>query len=129
MMLADFNFVFVAHTHLQDTVVIDSTGEWLHSWKEECRQLGVEHLRTPITLHPAAAPLELRSFIDKHALHHVSILHMHALLHPFTYSYIQPQIKINRKLKRRCLVERRPPLQLSLKTSASPKLSPTSLRV
>ena len=55
----------------QGTVVVDETGGWLHSWWEQCQQLGVDHLRTPITLHPHPAPLELRDFAEKQKCHQV----------------------------------------------------------
>ncbi|KAG7668077.1 hypothetical protein NADE_005116 [Nannochloris sp. 'desiccata'] len=53
---------------LQNATVIDPSGEWLHSWNAHCQKLGVTHLRLPITQHPGASPLELRSFIEQQGL-------------------------------------------------------------
>ena len=56
---------------MQNATVIDPSGEWLHSWSTRCQKLGVSHLRSPITQHPGASPLELRSFIEKQGLEKV----------------------------------------------------------
>jgi hypothetical protein len=53
---------------MQNAIVVDPTGEWLHSWNKHCQRLGVTHLRSPITQHPGASPLELRSFIEQQGL-------------------------------------------------------------
>jgi len=53
----------------QKTTVIDSTGDWLTSFKSWTSKLGITHLNTPITLHPHASPGALKDFAQQQQQH------------------------------------------------------------
>ena len=45
--------------HMQDTVVVDSTGSWLADWSENYARMACTHFRTPITNSPHKQPAAL----------------------------------------------------------------------
>jgi hypothetical protein len=51
---------------LQDTVVVDRGGGWLHDWTARQNRLAAPLLRTPVQQHPHAAPLALQAYVEKH---------------------------------------------------------------
>ncbi len=56
-------------------MVIDKSGQWLGSWMQRMQRLGATHLRTPVTLHPHASPIELQTFAEKHGRLEVGSFH------------------------------------------------------
>jgi hypothetical protein len=49
----------------QETVVLDSGGQWLSSVRSKLERLEAPYLRTIVTQCPAASPLALQEFVEK----------------------------------------------------------------
>lgn len=65
--LANLNVVNrLPSTVLENSVVVDTSGSWLASFREWIQKLSVKYIRSPSNIHPSSKPLALRYFASKH---------------------------------------------------------------
>ena len=65
-------FLYSELACVQDTLVIDTIGEWLGRLKGKCSRLEASHLRLPVTqCPPHKNPLALQAFCEAQSLQQV----------------------------------------------------------